>query len=187
MDLETFLAWEDAQEEKHELIDGVPVPRRLRLMAGGTPEHSLIAMNIGVSLHSRLRNSPCRPFTSDLRVLMADGGLRYPDVTVLCRPLRRGEQAVSDPRVLFEVLSVSNKPLQLTRLLHAYQGIASAAHIALVNQESHFVQLWTRAANGWTLSEIEGAGELLALPAIDVTLPLAEFYEGVDLVQSASS
>ena len=185
MDLQTFLAWEDSQEEKHELIDGIPVPRRLRLMAGGTPEHALIAMNIGVALQSRLRGGPCRAFTSDLRVIVADGGLRYPDVTVLCRPLRRGDQVVADPKVLFEVLSPSNNPLQMTRLLHAYQGIASAEHIALVNQEAPFVQLWTRVANGWTLSEIDGAGESLALPAIGVSVPIAEFYDGVELAPSA--
>lgn len=184
MDLESFLAWEDAQEEKHELIDGAPVPRRLRLMVGGTPEHALIAMNIGAALHPRLRNGPCRPFSSDLRVLMANGDLRYPDVTVLCRPLRRGEKAVSDPKVLFEVLSPSNNPLQMTGLLHAYQNVASVEHIALVNQEAPFVQLWSRAANGWMFTEIEGAEAILPLPAIDAELAFAEIYDGVALAAS---
>jgi Uma2 family endonuclease len=185
MDIGTFLAWEDAQEEKHELIDGVPVLRRLRLMSGRSPEHALIAANIIRSLGNRLRAGPCRPFTSDLRVIMADGGLRYPDATVLCRPLRKGEQTVSDPKVLFEVLSPSNKPLQLTRLLHDYQGIASVAHIALVSQDGPFVQLWSRDGANWALAETEGMDGQLALPAIEVTLPLAEFYDGVELAALA--
>jgi Uma2 family endonuclease len=184
MTLEAFLAWEDAQEEKHELIDGAPVPRRLRLMSGGTPEHALIAANIIHALKTRLGAGPCRPFTSDLRVIMADGGLRYPDATILCRPLRKGEQSVNDPKVLFEVLSPSNSPFQLTRLLRDYQGVASVAHIALVSQDSPFVQLWTREGAGWALAEIEGMGEHLALPAIEVTLPLAEFYDGAELAPS---
>lgn len=185
MSLEAFLAWEEVQLEKHELIDGAPVARRLRLMAGGTPEHALIAMNIGAALKSRLGAGPCRPFTSDLRVLMANGGLRYPDVTVLCRPLRRGEQAVNDPKVLFEVLSPSNSPFQMTRLLREYQGVESVVHIALVSQELPFVQLWSREGGDWSLLEIEGEEELLALPAIEVTLLLAEFYEGAELPPSA--
>lgn len=185
MDLETFFVWEDAQDEKHELVAGAPVPRRLRLMAGGTPEHALISANLVRVLGTRLRNGPCRPFTSDLRVLMANGDLRYPDVTVLCRPLRRGEKAVDDPKVMFEVLSPSNNAMQMTRLLHSYQNIASAEHIVLVNQEAPFIQLWSRAANGWMFAEIEGAEASLALPAIDVELPFAEIYEGVALAPSA--
>ncbi|MEQ1618123.1 MAG: Uma2 family endonuclease [Terricaulis sp.] len=187
MDLETFLAWEDTQEEKHELIDGLPVLRRLRLMSGGTPEHALIAANLIFSLRSRLGAGPCRPFTSDLRVIMTNGGLRYPDATVLCRPLRKGEQAVADPKVLFEVLSPSNSPLQLTRLLHEYQGVASVEHIVLVSQDSPFAQIWTRAGADWALVEVGGGDKQIALPAIDVVLALAELYEGVELAPSETN
>ncbi len=186
-DLATFLAWEDLQEEKHELVDGVPVLRRSRLMSRGTPDHALIAANIIRALGNGLGAGPCRPFTSDLRVIMANGGLRYPDATVLCRPLRKGEQAVDDPRVLFELLSPSNSPLQLTRLLHEYQGVASVVHIVLVSQESPFAQVWTRVGSDWALDEIQGLSEHIALPAIDAVLPLAELYEGVGFAPSAAT
>jgi Uma2 family endonuclease len=89
--------------------------------------------------------------------------------------------------VLFEVLSPSNSPLQLTRLLHEYHGVASVEHIALVSQDGPLVQLWTRAGAEWALSEIEGMGGALPLPALGATLPLAEFYEGVEFAPSAPS
>lgn len=185
--LDRFLEWEDAQDEKHELVDGFPVLRRLRLMAGGTPEHALIAMNIGIALHPKLRGGSCRPFGSDLRVLTPRGNLRYPDVTVLCRPLRRGEKAVQDPSVVFEVLSPSNSPFQLNTLVRDYQSIPGLAHIVLVSQESALAQVWSRVEGGWDLAEVRGLEASLDLPALGVATPLGPFYEGVELRPEADA
>ena len=59
MSLEAFLVWEEAQDEKHELVDGAPSLRSTRLMAGGTRQHALIAANVIAALRPRMRGGPC--------------------------------------------------------------------------------------------------------------------------------
>ena len=53
----------DATDGKHEFRDG-----EILAMSGGSPQHALIALNVGVALRSRLRGKSCLPYTSDLRV-----------------------------------------------------------------------------------------------------------------------
>jgi len=98
--LEEFLAWEERQPAKYELVDGQP-----RLMTGVSPGHSLIVTNIAVALRGRLRGSPCRPHGPELRVIAGTGNVRYPDVGVDCGPFERESHNASLSVAVFEVLS----------------------------------------------------------------------------------
>lgn len=189
MTLEAFLEWEARQEEKHELIDGVPVRRwDARMMAGGTNSHAVIAANLVVALAQRLRGAPCRAVGSDLKTESPTGAARYPDVTVDRGPLVRNSLLASEPRALFEVLSPSNGLRQQLRLLEDYQAIASAAHIVFVEQDRPSVLVWSRADDGsWARTELDGAQAVLDLPGIGVSLTLAEVYEGVELDQASEA
>ncbi len=42
-------------------------------MAGGTPDHSAIAVNIAALLSAQLRGRPCRVLNSDLRIRVVGG------------------------------------------------------------------------------------------------------------------
>src|SRR3989442_15241622 len=56
-------------------------------MAGGSPEHSLIAANIIGELRTLLKGSRCVVFDSSLRLKIEATGLyTYPDATVVCGP-----------------------------------------------------------------------------------------------------
>lgn len=179
MTFEEYLVWEEAQDEKHEFIDGVPVLRRLRQMAGGTLQHAGIAMNIGVALQNRLRGGPCRAVGSDLKVRSSTGNARYPDVTVNCSPLSLTLVA-PEPRVLIEVLSRSNSTSRQIRLVADYQATPTVQQIVFVQQESAGAQVWTRAENGWGVEAFDGLEGVLPLASIGVELPLVEVYDGVE-------
>ena len=58
-----FLDWENEQGTKHELIDGEMIA-----MTGGTVAHASLIMAIGARLFNHLQGTPCRAFTSDLKV-----------------------------------------------------------------------------------------------------------------------
>lgn len=178
MSVEAFLAWEEAQEEKWELVDGEPMLRRTRMMAGGTPQHALIAANLIIALGNRLRGGPCRVYTSDLKV-RSDAAVRYPDVTVDCVTARSAKTAQA-PKVLFEVLCPSNSTFQQMRLLADYQAIETVEEIVFISQEAPEAQSWRRVANGWTLHDHQSLESEIPIAALDFALPMAEIFAGAE-------
>ena len=61
--VDQFLAWEEQQADRYELVGGV-----ITLMAGGTENHDLVSINAASALNQRLRGSPCRVHVSDVKV-----------------------------------------------------------------------------------------------------------------------
>ena len=179
MSFPEYLRWEAAQTEKHELVDGFPLPRRLRMMTGGTGRHSFLASRVIASLFPRLR-SPCRPYTSDLKVLSPTGNARYPDVTVDCSPKTLGQLYAEAPQVVFEVLSPSNTVLEQTRAFHDCQSIPSLEAIVFISQDAPFAQVWRRGAEAWSVQEVHGLEAEIAITGLELRLPLEELYQGLD-------
>ena len=101
MTVEDFLAWESRQETKYEFDGFAPVA-----MTGSTAAHSSILRNLAISVGGRLRGKPCDFHGSDLKILV-DGSARYPDGFVVCSPVANTALYVTDPVVIFEVLSDS--------------------------------------------------------------------------------
>lgn len=181
MSLPEFLAWEAGQEEKHELIDGFPLPRRLRAMSGGTRRHALIGANTASVLRSRLRGGPCRAYGSDLKVASPTGRVRYPDALVECG---RGDPTALlaiDPKVVIEVLSPSNTFVHQERVLEDYQAIASVDYVIFIHQDQPLAWLWRREGAAWTREVVEGLDCELNLAGLDLALPMAELYEGAEV------
>src|ERR1700742_3620680 len=99
MSLEQFLAWEERQPLRYEFNGDQPVA-----MTGGTAAHSAIQRNLLIALGTRLRGRPCQPYGSDLKIEVA-GRVRYPDAFIVCTPLPPRATLVTEPVVVFEVLS----------------------------------------------------------------------------------
>lgn len=93
---------------RHEWLDGT-----VWAMAGGTPEHAAVAINVSTQLSTPLRGRPCRVFGSDLRIRVRATGLgTHPDVSVICGKVQLDSQDGSgttavNPRLVVEVLSPS--------------------------------------------------------------------------------
>lgn len=172
-----FLDWESAQPVRYELVNGQPV-----MMAGGTQAHSLIAINIGAELKTRLRGSPCRPGSADLRVIVGRGGnVRYPDVTVDCGEFRPESNDASEPRVVFEILSKTTAWTDLHDKLRDYERTPAIQHYVIVSQNTAKIVIWTRDQHGHLIpgDDILGLDGTADLPAIGVSLPLAAIYDGL--------
>src|SRR5713101_955637 len=61
--VEEYLALERQSEERHEYLDG-----RICLMAGETPQHGTICMNLSRVVSTQLLGTPCQAFSKDTRV-----------------------------------------------------------------------------------------------------------------------
>src|SRR5688572_28319462 len=80
--LREYLELEEKAEYKSEFFDG-----EMFAMAGGTPEHSLLAASLTALMVTQVRSRGCRVYSSDLRIAIQATGLdTYPDLSIVCGP-----------------------------------------------------------------------------------------------------
>jgi Uma2 family endonuclease len=78
-----YVALEAKSAVKHELVNG-----QVFAMAGGTPEHGRLSVNVQAELRDALRGRRCNVFNADVRVRVPATGLTtYPDASVVCTRL----------------------------------------------------------------------------------------------------
>ncbi len=169
-DLDEFLAWEERQELRYE-FDGV----RAVAMVGGTWAHARIAHNIATKLDSRLRPG-CYACSHDLKLRLA-ASVRYPDVMVVCSPVRNTATYVTDPVVVFEVLSERTSRTDRLVKSQEYGAAPSIARYVIVEQDSIGATVFARP--DWRGQPLTGADTVLPLPEIGVELRLGDCYAGL--------
>ena len=172
MTLQEFLDWEEQQERKWEFDGFGPVA-----MTGGTADHSAIQRNLFIALGTRLRGKPCRLYTSDLKVSVA-GSIRYPDAFVVCSPIPRGTLVVTDPVVVFEVLSPSTASIDIGIKNEEYRDTPSIQRYVMLSQDRQQATVFSRQADDW-VGHIMAGPAVLSMPEIGIEVPLSEFYEDV--------
>lgn len=175
---DAFLDWCQYQEDRWELVDGMP-----RMMTGATRGHDDVVVNLIVELGTQLRGKPCRPRTADVAARMEQGNVRRPDVTVDCGPTERKALASAAPTVFFEVLSPSTRAIDMVKKSEEYKQVPSLRHFVLIEPDVARAAVWSRTDETapWTDQDFEGLDGRIDLPAIDVTLPLAAIYDGIEL------
>ena len=174
MSLEEFLAWEREQPERHE-FDGFVVTA----MTGGSLDHSTIASNFDRAISAQLRGSGCRAFRGDAKVI-ANGTVRYPDLSVTCSPATGRDDTVPDPVLIIEVLSPSTEHVDRGRKKFDYFATPSVRQYVIVEQNERLVDLYSRADAGW-INEVIVGDATLNLSSVGVELPLDAIYEDTEL------
>ena len=173
--IDEFLEWERQQPERYEYVGGV-----IRMMTGGTNQHSRIKRNLGAALHAALRGRACEAWVDGPKVVTATLGT-YPDAAVTCGPVDPADDRIENPVVIVEVLSRMTANFDRGDKWVAYQAIPSLQHYLLVSQDEPRVDLHTRDGSGWRLEVISGLNASIPLPAIDCTLAMADLYERTGL------
>ena len=148
----------------------------------GSPKHGIIAANVIGSLQSRLKKG-CRVGSSDLKFYIPsiDKSL-YPDASVVCQPYQVSKQdrnALTNPRLLVEVLSESNASYDRGAKFHYYSELHSLLEYVLIEQSSWKAETRYRSTpeDEWKLNWFEGKDAEVVLRSINATIPLAEFYQ----------
>ncbi|MEM8605033.1 MAG: Uma2 family endonuclease [Cyanobacteria bacterium P01_H01_bin.121] len=164
---------------RHEYIDGAIVP-----MTGGTPEHNKIAGNLFFALMLALKGKPYDIFIADQRLWIPERSLyTYPDVLVTQRPLvlQTGRNdTVMNPCLIAEVLSKSTQSYDRGEKFAAYRTMPSFQEYLLVDQYSVHVEHYRKTEpNQWLFSEHNDLNQMLQLLVIDVSIALADLYDGV--------
>lgn len=184
MTADEFLVWNLEQDQRYELVDGIPVP--LRAMSGAKAEHDTIVVNLIVALGQQLRGSGCRPRTADTALRTRIRRVRRPDVTIECAGVEPGSLEARNPAAVFEVLSPTTRQLDRSEKLQEYQQHPRLQAIVHVDPSLMDVMVYTRnAAGGWEAERLERPEDVIRLPGTPVALDLATVYEGVPLIASA--
>lgn len=175
--IEQFLDWADAQEERYEFDGFRPVA-----MIGGNARHSRVMTNVHAALRSRLRGTPCSFFGPDLGVQTIGETVRYPDALVTCTKFPDADRLAPDVAVTFEVISPSSGRMDRITKAREYAAVPSMRRYIIV--ETEFIGLLTlhrqRASDAWTALTLTG-GDTLEMPELGISVPVAEFYQDVDL------
>ncbi len=172
MTLAEFLAWEERQERPYEFDGFQPVA-----MTGGTTEHALVQANVIMAVGNRLRGGTCRVLGSHLKI-QAAGSIRYPDAFVVCSHAPRGTLIVTDPVVVFEVLSPSTSYIDRIEKNRAYRLTPSIKRYVILEQTRQAATVYARSGDDWVADVLIGDVEL-SMPEVGIVVPLAELYEGV--------
>jgi Uma2 family endonuclease len=130
-------------------------------------------------LQDKLRGMPCRVRGPTLKVAVSDR-IRYPDAFVYCAPVPPGETVIREPVVVFEVLSPGTSRTDRIEKLREYQATPSIQRYVILEQDSVAAMVFTRRDDAWVVRPLI-AGDTLAMPEIDATLPLADIYADVTL------
>lgn len=183
---EAYLARERAAETKSEYVDGM-----LIAMAGATPSHILITVNIASEMNRQFKGRPCRVFTQDLRVRITEGGMyAYPDVVAVCdSPLFEDDEfdVLLNPTLIVEVLSPTTEAYDRGLKFARYRQRASLQEYVLVAQDRISVERYARHGDQWLLTEATDLDESIAFPSIGCTLALRDIYDKVESLMDAST
>ncbi len=148
-------------------------------MSGVSREHDAIAFNLTVAIGNALRGTPCRGFTRDMRVAVADTFYTYPDLTIVCGEAQFIDAYVdtlTNPTVLLEILSPSTANYDRTAKFGRYRRLPSLREYVLVHQDAPLVE---RFDDIWATYEYHGEAAVLELSSVGITVPLAGIYEDV--------
>ncbi len=163
-----YLGWERKQSERHEYFLG-----DIFAMAGGSPRHNALAMQIGAALNAALRSRGCFALTSDQRIGLG-GRYVYPDVSVVCGP-RQFEAGTTDvivnPSIVVEVLSAGTEPYDRGLKWDGYQRLTSLTDYLLVSQSQARVEHFLRNSDGsWTYRTLAAGGRIVLANACAIDI-----------------
>lgn len=179
-----YLLMEAAAESKNEYYQG-----EIFAMTGGTPNHSVISLNLNWCIREAVSDKSCVGFESNMKlfILEADAYV-YPDAMVVCGDVKLAEDttdAITNPVLIIEVLSPGTESFDRGRKFDYYRLIPSFKEYVLVSLDKPKVELYFRQSETiWQYTVIEGLDKMLLLQSLDYELKLVDIYAKTGLMSS---
>jgi Uma2 family endonuclease len=184
---EEYLELERKAEFKSEYLDG-----QIYAMVGASPAHCVITPNLTSELVPQLRGTPCQVFSSDMKVRTSYKGLySYPDLSVVCgEPIFHDDkqEVITNPKVIFEILSPSTEAFDRGAKFLRYQLIDTFTDYVLIAQDEARVEHFIRQQDGgWLLYIVRGLESKFSISSIDCTISLAGLYDRIKFPEETLS
>ena len=121
---------------------------------------------------------------SDMRIWVEANELfTYPDVSIVCEDLKfysERRDTITNPAVIFEVLSKSTKNYDRGEKFEFYRTIPTLRDYILVDQYKIHVEHFHIGKDGnWVLVEYNHQDDILKLTRLDVQLQLPDIYRKI--------
>jgi len=183
---EEYLAMERAADERHEYIDGY-----IYKMAGESPQHGEISVNLSGIIVPQLRGTPCRARIKDTKVRSGPipysprsrrGIFSYPDMLIVCGEMQfldEVQDVLVNPRVIIEILSETTEDFDRKLKFWRYQTWnPSLTDYLLIAQTIPAIEYYIRQPEGgWLYYVYEGLESSLTIKSVNCTLHLSDVYD----------
>jgi Uma2 family endonuclease len=178
MTLAEFLRWEGGTDTRYELIGGSPVA-----MAPPARAHGVLSVRLGATIDAGLRSRrPCMAQSEAGAVPPGrDDTFYVADLSVTCSRYQRGEQFITDPILIVEILSPSTERHDRRIKVPAYRTIDTVSEILLIDSESAYAEILRREDDRWITEVVRGQDAILRLSSVGLQIAMADLYEGVDI------
>ncbi|NEV64471.1 Uma2 family endonuclease [Thiorhodococcus minor] len=174
-DAEHYLAWEEAQDEKHEYLRG-----EVFAMVGARRNHVVVAGNLFAAFKQRLRGGPCQAYISDLRLRVeAADAFFYPDVMVSCDARdHAATRFIEHPTLIVEVLSDSTAAFDRGDKFAAYRTLPALQEYILVDIPARRVESFRRATDPeWLFHAYPADSGECRIACLDLSVSHDEIFE----------
>lgn len=181
--VEDYLEGEKISPVKHEYVDG-----EVFAMAGTSDRHNRIAVNLTTALDNHLQNSPCEPFSSDIKVQATKNVFYYPDILVSCEENPQSPYFRNQPILIIEVTSPSTEKIDRREKLLFYLQMPSVQEYVIVSQQKMAVEVHRRQPDGrWITYYFDESDDIVEFASIELSLPLTEVYRRVKFDSNAAT
>ena len=173
--MDDYLAWENGRADRHEFFRGETFA-----MVGARRIHGRVVANLSRRLAEALDGSPCQVFAEGMKVQIAEDAVFYPDLFVTCDAADLATEMIfRAPTLVVEVLSPATQANDRSMKFAVYRRLPSLREYLLVDPETRRVEAFRRnAQNEWVLADMSD-DEVLALPCLDVCIPMAQVFDRV--------
>jgi Uma2 family endonuclease len=166
----------NSKDTRYEYLDG-----ELRMLAGGSPDHSIIIANLTAAIKGPLKGSQCRVYNSDVQLKLSEKRYVFPDITISCDERDRNQiETIRYPRVVVEVLSPTTEATDRGKKAAYYRACPTIQEYVMVDSEEIFVEVHRCEEGRWTINTFE-PGDTITLESPDIQFPIEDAYEGASL------
>jgi Uma2 family endonuclease len=166
---------------KSEFRDGKIYP-----MSNGTNEHGLIAGSLYFYLKAAIKSQKLNALvcTSEVKVYLKqlEEGI-YPDCFIIIgeRQNHKKNKAVTNPSIVFEVLSNSTGNYDRGDKFRKYKLLPSFQEYVLIEQDQPAIDVLHKKENGvWEIHSFMGLDDVMELNTLDVKIKLSDIYEDIE-------
>jgi Uma2 family endonuclease len=164
-----------SKDTRYEYLEG-----DIQMLAGGSPDHSIIIANLTATIKGPLKGSQCRVYNSDVQLKLSEKRYVFPDITISCDERDRNQkETIRYPSVVVEVLSPTTEATDRGKKAAYYRACPTIQEYVMVDSEEVFIEVHRREER-WTINTFE-PGDIIALESLGIQFPIEDAYEGTSL------
>lgn len=173
---------QNSQDARYEYLEG-----ELRMLAGGSADHSIITTNITGIFLQLLKDKPCIVYNVDMQLQLSESRYVYPDLTVTCDPRDQEpeDNRTHYPTVIAEVLSPSTEVIDRGQKLLYYQAHQTIRDYIMIGSQRILIEVYHREKGRWTHSTYGLRDEVL-VESLAIQFSVMDAYERTSLLRKAN-